>query len=171
MSLSIRDGLSADLRGIQAIYAREVLHGCASFEEIPPSIEDMRVRMDDIQAQGFPYLVAVVDGALAGFAYANRYRFRPAYRYTLENAIYVDPSHRRCGVGRALLGALIDGCTDARQLISVIGDSANEASIQLHQSLGFSHVGTLNSVGFKHGRWLDSVLMQRPLNGGDTHPP
>ena len=171
MSLSIRDGLAADLRGIQAIYAREVLHGSASFEEIPPSIEDMRARMNDVQGQGFPYLVAVVDGALAGFAYANRYRFRPAYRYTLENAIYVDPSHRRCGVGYALLGALIDRCTDVRQLVSVIGDSANEASIRLHQSLGFSHVGTLNSVGFKHGRWLDSVLMQRPLNGGDSDPP
>lgn len=137
----------------------------------------MARRRQAVIAAGLPYLVAELDGRIAGYAYASPFRPRPAYAATVENSVYVANWAQRRGVGRALLSALIDACVAAgkRQMIAVIGDSGNVASIGLHQAMGFSHVGTLQEVGFKHGRWLDVVLMQRPLSGGagtlPTSPP
>jgi phosphinothricin acetyltransferase len=122
---------------------------------------------------GFPYLIAEADRAIMGYAYAGPYRARPAYRFSVENSIYVSPNAHRRGVGRILLAALIDVCTQRgyRQMIAVIGDSANSGSIGLHRAMGFRFSGTIHSVGYKHGRWLDSVIMQLPLGPGDTEPP
>jgi len=158
-----------DIPAIQAIYADAVLTGTASFELDPPSVEEMRARWQKITAEGYPYVVATIDDALVGYAYAGAYRPRRAYRGTVENSIYVHSGCRGSGVGRALLVELIARCTEAgfRQMIAVIGDSANAGSIGLHRSLGFDMVGTLKSVGWKHGRWLDTVLMQLPLGPGD----
>jgi phosphinothricin acetyltransferase len=122
---------------------------------------------------GFPYLIAEADRAIMGYAYAGPYRARPAYRFSVENSIYVSPGAHRRGVGRILLAALIDVCTRRgyRQMIAIIGDSANSGSIGLHRAMGFRFSGTIHSVGYKHGRWLDSVIMQLPLGPGDTEPP
>jgi phosphinothricin acetyltransferase len=158
---------------VQAIYAHHVRLGLASFEEEPPSLEEMRRRFSEITRAGFPYVVAEFAGAVAGYGYCSLYRTRSAYRYALEDSVYVRPDATGKGVGRRILAELIArsealGC---RQLVAVIGDSANAASIGLHASLGFLRVGTLRSVGFKHGRWVDSVFMQRPLGKGDGIPP
>jgi L-amino acid N-acyltransferase YncA len=165
MACAVRDSSEDDMAAVQAIYAHHVLHGAASFEEEPPALDEMLRRRADVLARGLPYLVAEVDGRVAGYSYASPYRARPAYRFSIENSVYVAPGRVRAGIGRALLAALIARCELGpwRQMIAVIGDSANAASIGLHAELGFRNVGTLHDVGFKFGRWVDSVLMQRAL--------
>jgi phosphinothricin acetyltransferase len=150
-----------------------VLHGLASFEFEPPSENDMRQRRFDIVSRGFPYLVAECAGEVVGYAYASPYRLRPAYRHTAENSVYLHPAWAGQGIGRQLMAALLAECEarGLRQIVAVIGDSANQASIGLHKSLGFREVGVLRSVGFKFGRWVDSVLMQRGLGVGDSTLP
>lgn len=171
--MTVRPVAPGDLPAIHAIYAHAVTHGTASFELEPPSLAEMEVRMRAITGGGFPYLVAAVDGRVAGYAYVNAYRPRPAYRFAVEDSIYIAPEAQRQGVGQALLTRLLEGCTTAgyRQMIAVIGDSAQHASIGLHRRNGFVFSGTVHAVGFKHGRWLDSVLMQRALGDGDTTAP
>jgi phosphinothricin acetyltransferase len=171
--LTLRAARADDLPTIAAIYAHHVLHGLASFETEPPSLQEMQRRFDAITGAGYPYLVAVDGGTLLGYAYANVYRTRPAYRFTVEDSIYVAPEATGRGVGRALLAALIEQCTQRgyRQMLAVIGDSANVASIGLHRACGFTLSGTLHAVGFKFDRWVDSVIMQRALGSGDTSLP
>lgn len=173
MKIVVRGAVAADLPGITAIYAHHVRQGLASFEYEPPGEAEMRDRYEAVKARGLPYLSCEIGGALAGFAYASAYRPRPAYRCTLEDSLYVDPEFARRGAGGALLSALIERCEaiGCRQLVAVIGDSGNAASIDLHAALGFERAGTLRSVGCKHGRWVDSVLMQRPIGPGDASPP
>ena len=165
MTCVVRDSRAGDMAEVQIIYAHHVLHGAASFEEEPPSLAEMQRRRAEVLGRGLPYLVAEIGGRVAGYSYASPYRARPAYRFTIENSVYVDPARPRAGIGRALLEALVMRCRqgDCKQMIAVIGDSANAASIGLHAALGFRHVGTLHAVGFKFGRWIDSVLMQRAL--------
>jgi phosphinothricin acetyltransferase len=153
------------MASIQAIYVWHVLNGLASFEEAPPDAAEMTRRWCDVCARGLPYLVAEVDNSVLGYAYAAPYRLRSAYRFVVENSLYVERQARRRGLGRALLSELIRRCEDLEltQMIAVIGDSANVASIGLHAALGFREVGLLSAVGFKHGRWVDSVIMQRAL--------
>ncbi|HEY0835048.1 MAG TPA: GNAT family N-acetyltransferase [Azospirillum sp.] len=169
----IRESQAADLARIQAIYAHHVLHGLASFEEEPPDVDELRRRRADVLGRGLPHVVAERDGQVLGFAYAGPYRLRRAYRFTVEDSIYVAEDCRGQGVGRALLSAIIEGSTAAgcRQMIAVIGDSGNAASIGVHASLGFAQTGVLHSVGFKFGCWVDCVLMQRPLGPGDGSLP
>jgi len=169
----VRDAEARDIAAIQAIYARHVLEGLASFEEVPPEAGEIGARMQGVRALGLPYLVAERDGEVAGYAYATLYRARSGYRYTLEDSVYVREGLGGRGIGEMLLRALIARCSQGkwRQMVAVIGDSANAASIGLHASAGFLRVGTLRSVGFKFGRWVDSVLMQRPLGKGDGSPP
>jgi phosphinothricin acetyltransferase len=171
--VTIRDASAADLPAITAIYAHHVLHGLASFEETPPEASEMARRMADVQGRGLPYLVAVQGGAVLGFAYAAPYRARPAYRFAVEDSVYIQPGATGRGLGRAALGEIVRRCTDAglRQMIAIIGDSGNAPSIGLHEALGFRHVGTLQSVGFKHGRWVDTVIMQLDLGPGDRVAP
>ena len=176
LSIRIRAAEAADVAAIQTIYAHHVLHGLASFEEEPPSHAEMARRLADVQQRGLPYLVAEErpgSGAIFGYAYAGPYRARRAYRFAVENSIYVRPGAGGRGIGSALLAALIERCTALgyRQMIAVIGDSANAGSIRLHARFGFRPVGTLASVGFKHGRWVDTVLMQRALGPGDAALP
>jgi phosphinothricin acetyltransferase len=170
--IAVRDAAAADIPAIQRIYAHHVLHGLASFEETPPSVEEMAARRVAAIERGLPYIVAEIGGTVAGYSYATPYRPRPAYRYTVENSVYVDAARHRRGVGRALLAALIARCEAGpwRQMVAVIGDSANAASIGLHERLGFRRVGTLPAVGFKLGRWVDSVLMQREIGGEAVRP-
>lgn len=165
----IRDATAGDIPAIQAIYAHHVLHGLASFEEIPPGGDEMRARFEAVRAAGKPYIVAELDGAVAGYGYASAYRARSAYRFTVENSIYIDERLRARGVGTALLRALVERCRAGpwRQMLAVIGDSANAASIALHRKAGFREVGVLRRVGYKHGRWVDSVLMQLELSPDD----
>jgi L-amino acid N-acyltransferase YncA len=172
-SVQVRDADPADIPALQRIYAHHVLTGFASFEETPPSVDEMARRHAAALAGGYPYLAAEIDGAIVGYAYAGPYRTRPAYRHTIEDSVYVAHDFAGRGIGRALLVALIARCEAGpwRQMIAVIGDSGNSASIGLHESLGFRHAGTLQAVGFKLGRWVDSVLMQRELNGGSATPP
>ncbi len=162
----VRDSRDEDMPKIHAIYGFHVLHGLASFEEEPPSVDELSRRRADMLDRGLPYLVAEMGGVVVGYSYAAPYRLRPAYRFTVENSVYVDQNLRRRGVGYLLLSALITRCIECecRQMIAVIGDSENMASIALHERLGFIRVGTLHAVGFKFGRWVDSVLMQRALN-------
>ncbi len=169
----IRDATGADTEALRAIYGDAVLHGFGTFEEDPPSAADMDTRRRAIQDQGLPYLVAEVEGRVLGFAYAGPFRPRAAYRYTLEDSVYVSPEAKGKGVGRAVLSAVISACEalGIRQLIAVIGDTENTGSIGLHSSLGFEQTGVSRSVGFKHGRWVDIVHMQRAMNGGDTLAP
>lgn len=165
----IRDVADADMAAIRDIYADHVLEGLASFEMVPPNVAEMTRRRDALLEAGYPYRVAEVRGAVRGYAYASTYRPRPAYRYTVENSVYVARDAHRQGIGRQLLQDLIERCTRLgfRQMIAVIGDSANTPSIGLHRELGFAEIGTLPSVGFKFGRWVDSVIMQRALGDGD----
>jgi phosphinothricin acetyltransferase len=169
-NMSIRAVEPADLDAIQRIYAHHVLHGLASFEEVPPDAAELARRWHAIADAGLPYLCATdrASGAMLGYAYAAAYRPRTAYRFTVEDSVYVAPEAARRGIGRALLRSLIDTCTDLgkRQMIAVIGDSGNEASIALHRACGFELVGTFTAIGFKHGRWVDTVLMQRRLGSG-----
>jgi L-amino acid N-acyltransferase YncA len=173
-SPTIRDSHDADIPAIAAIYGHWVTHGLASFELEPPDAEEMARRRRAVLDGGFPYVVAEgAGGAVLGYAYAGPYRTRPAYRFAVENSVYVAPEAARAGVGRALLPALIERCTAAgfRLMVAVIGDSANAASIGLHARCGFAHAGALPAVGWKHGRWVDSVLMTRALGEGSATPP
>ena len=172
METTIRPASSEDLARIQAIYAHHVLHGSASFELEPPSLEEMSHRWEAVVGQGFPYLVVCRGEEVLGYAYANHFRTRPAYRFSLENSIYLDPDRRGKGLGTRLLQALMVACEaiGARQMIAVIGDSANVASIALHARCGFRFAGVLRASGWKHGRWLDTVLMQATLGAGDLSP-
>jgi L-amino acid N-acyltransferase YncA len=169
----LRPATPADVPAILAIYAEQVRHGTASWELDPPDEAEMRRRMDAILSAGYPYLVAELDRVLAGYSYAGPYRPRAGYRFVVENSVYVAPQFQRRGIARLLLAAVIAECERRgfRQMVAVIGDSTNQASIALHRSLGFSHIGTLPAIGFKHGRWLDSVLMQRALGPGADTPP
>jgi len=171
--LLIRDSRDDDLPAITRIYGYHVLHGLASFEEQAPPLEEMARRRADHLAKGYPYIVAERGGEVVGYAYAAAYRARPAYRFAVENSIYIDHEDRGGGIGSALLPALIERCAARgyRQMIAVIGDSANAASIGLHGKFGFRNVGTFTAIGWKHGRWVDSVLMQRALGDGDGTVP
>ncbi len=169
----IRDVADTDIPAIQEIYAHHVLEGLASFEETPPDRDEITRRRDALRDAGYPYRVAEVGGVVKGYAYAGPYRSRPAYRHTVENSVYVEPGAMRRGIGHRLLEDLIGRCTELgyRQMIAIIGDSGNQASIGLHARLGFEKTGVQPSVGFKFGRWVDSVIMQRPLGEGDRALP
>ena len=169
----VRPATPEDLPAIREIYGHHVLHGLASFEEEPPPLEELQRRFDDVSARGLPWLAADFGGVVSGYGYCAPYRSRSAYRYSLEDSVYVRHGSEGRGVGSALLGALIERSESLgyRQLVAVIGDSANAASINLHASFGFLRVATLRSIGFKFGRWVDSVVMQRPLGSGDATPP
>jgi L-amino acid N-acyltransferase YncA len=171
--ITLRDFTPDDLEPVTRIYARHVLHGTATFEEIPPTIEDMAKRAQKIRELRLPWLVAMDGTSFLGYAYADRFRERSAYRFTVENSVYIDPAFHRRGAGRALLKELIVRCETLgyRQMIAVIGDSANLASIGVHRAVGFSDAGVYKNVGLKFGRWLDTVLMQKTLGeGGSTTP-
>jgi phosphinothricin acetyltransferase len=169
----VREATEADAAALAAIYGDAVLHGFGTFEEEPPTPQDMDGRRRAVQDKGLPYLVAELDGQVLGFAYAGPFRPRAAYRYTLEDSVYVSPDAKGQGVGRAVLTAVIAACEalGIRQLMAVIGDTGNSGSIALHRALGFEQTGVGRSVGFKHGRWVDIVHMQKALNGGDSLPP
>ena len=173
MTTLIRPSQASDVRRLTAIYAHHVVHGSGSFELIAPDENEMVRRRTAVLDNGLPYLVAEVDGAVMGYAYANLFRPRPAYRYLVENSVYIDHAAQRLSLGRALMAELIQRCEaqGARQMIAVIGDSANLGSIRLHKSLGFEQVGLIRSSGWKHQRWLDTVMMQRPLGLGDLTTP
>ena len=169
----IRPAAAADISAITAIYAHAVRYGTATFEIDPPSESEMAHRFRALADADFPYLVAERDEKVLGYAYAGLYRARVAYRHTLEDSIYIAPDCHGQGVGRALIGRLLSeaAARGYRQMIAVIGDSEQVASIALHRATGFRMVGTFEAVGFKFGRWLDTVLMQRPLGSGATTPP
>jgi L-amino acid N-acyltransferase YncA len=171
--MAIRPAQPRDLAVITAIYDDAVRHGTASFELDPPDQIEMARRYEMLRAGGYPYLVAELDGDIVGYAYAGPYRARPAYRWSVEDSIYVASQAQRRGIGRALLARLLAEAEAGgfRQMIAVIGDSANTGSVELHRAAGFRLVGTFENVGFKFGRWLDSVLMQRPLGPGATTKP
>ncbi len=171
--ITIRPAKLADIPAITRIYAHAVRHGTASFELEPPDEAEMTRRQRALLDGGYPYLVAEIDGSVAGYAYAGPYRTRPAYRFSVENSIYVAPEAHRRGIGRVLLDALIAECElrGYRLMIAVIGDSAQAPSIALHRAAGFKMVGAFEGVGYKFDRWLDSVLMQRPLGKGSSAPP
>lgn len=173
LPLIIRDATPADMVQVQAIYAFYVTRTCASFEEEPPTVEEMQRRLAKSRERGLPYLVAESDTEVVGFTYAGPFRFRSAYRYTIEDSIYVAPSVTRRGVGSTLLAALVERCTELgyRQMIGVIGDSANHGSIGLHRRLGFRQEGVLRGVGLKFDRWVDVVIMHRPLGEAATGLP
>ncbi len=164
MDVTVRDADERDAEAVQAIYAHHVLHGTASYDTEPPSVDFIGGKIRGVLAAGWPYLGADVDGQIAGYAYATQFRDRAAYQYTCENSIYVDPDRTGQGIGKALLRELMDGSAAAgfRTMIAVIG-GAEPASVRLHLSCGFAEVGRLRAVGFKFGRWLDSVYMQRSL--------
>jgi L-amino acid N-acyltransferase YncA len=169
-AIFVRDASDADMHAVTKIYAAHVLHGLASFEEIPPSLEDMHSRRASVLQLGLPYLVAVMDGCVVGYSYATFYRTRPAYRYTVEDSVYVEDGLNGRGIGTVLLAELIARCERGpwRQMLAVIGDSGNAGSIALHRRMGFTPAGSLTAVGFKLGRWVDSVFMQRALGAGDS---
>ncbi len=169
----VRPVCETDIPAITAIYGHAVRDGLASFEVDPPDEAEMTRRMRAVVDAGYPYIVAEKDGRLLGYAYAGAYRPRPAYRNSVENSVYVSPDAHRLGVGRILLAELVAIAERLgfRQMIAVIGDSGNAGSIGLHRALGFTFCGTIHSVGYKHGRWLDSVIMQRALGPGDGVPP
>ena len=171
--VDVRAVKADDLDAVTKIYAHHVLHGTGTFELEPPDRTVIAARIAAVEAVGLPYLVGLDEAGVAGFAYAGPYRTRPAYRQKVEDSIYLRPDAVGRGVGTALLSALIAACEawGARQVVAVIGDSANTASVRLHDACGFSYVGTLRSVGWKHGRWLDTVIMQRALGPGDASPP
>jgi len=171
--VTIRASTEADMRPVAEIYAHHVLHGAASFELEPPSLQEMIDRRRAIVAGGYVYLVAEAEAGIVGYAYVTAYRSRPAYRFTVEDSVYVRAGHEGRGIGLRLMQALLAECEKRpfRQIIAVIGDSGNRASIELHRRLGFRMVGTFRSAGFKFGRWIDSVLMQKELGAGDRTKP
>ncbi len=167
--VTIRTVNDDDMEAITAIYADEVLNGVSSWEELPPSQQEMTDRRDNILSTEYPYRVAELDGKILGYAYASSYRPRSGYRFAVENTIYVANNARGKGVGRMLLEDLVEGCRAKgyKQMIAVIGDSNNHPSIDFHSCMGFEQVGLIKSIGFKFGRWMDSVIMQRSLEGKD----
>jgi len=169
----LRAARESDLPTITALYGHSVATGTASWELAPPGVDEMGARFRTIIGDGYPYLVVVINGGVVGYAHAGAYRPRPGYRHTVEDSVYVAPSAQRRGVGRRLLSALIDQCTlrGYRQMVAVIGDAANAASIRLHAVQGFVEVGRLPAIGRKFGRWLDSVMLQRALGEGAATPP
>lgn len=169
----VRSVSSRDSAAMADIYADAVLHGLGTFEEEPPGVDELWRRAQAVLALDMPWFVAEAEGRLLGYAYAGPFRPRAAYRYTAEDTVYVVPDAKGRGVGRALLAAVIKACEDKglRRLIAAIGDSGNAASIRLHQACGFEHAGVLPAVGFKHGRWVDVVWMQRSLGPGDASTP
>ena len=169
----IRPSVAADIAAITRIYADAVREGTATFEIEPPDEAEMARRHGELLDDGFPYLVVEHASAVAGYAYAGRYHVRPAYHWTLESSIYVAPQFQRVGLGRMLMRRLLVEAETRgyRQVLAIIGDQTNVASIALHASFGFRRIGTLQSVGFKHGRWLDVVLMQRALGDANSIPP
>jgi L-amino acid N-acyltransferase YncA len=169
----IRPAVPGDIGAITRIYADAVLNGTASFEIEPPDQSEMLRRQTALLKSHYPYFAAEIEGLVAGYAYAGPYRMRPAYNWSVEDSVYVTPKMHRKGMGALLLRALVAASAQRgyRQMIAVIGDTAQIGSIALHERAGFSHVGTLHSVGFKHGKWLDTVLMQRPLGQGDATAP
>lgn len=172
--LTIDDASAEDMVAIQQIYAQHVLYGQASFEETPPTLEEMQQRRANVLAAGLPWLAAKIEGRIVGYCYAHPYRPRPAYRYTLEDSVYITEGMQGNGIGKALLSALIARCEQGpwRQMLAIVGNAAgNAGSLALHRKLGFSSVGTLNAVGFKFGGWLDTHIMQRPLNEGSDSLP
>lgn len=172
-AMQIRDSQASDLPAITAIYGHWVTHGRASFELEAPDLAEMARRREAVLAGGYPYLVAEQAGEVLGYAYASLYRARPAYRFTVENSVYVRPGGARQGAGRALLEELVSRCAASgfRLMIAVIGDSANTPSIGLHSAAGFRHAGILPGTGWKHGQWVDTVLMTRELGDGQATPP
>lgn len=164
-AIEIADAEPRHMAAVQAIYRHYVLHDLCSFEEQVPDVAQMQARRADVTARGLPYLVALKDGEVAGYAYATAYRARSAYRHTVEDSIYVAQGMHGHGIGRALLQAVIQRCTDGgfTQMVACVGNSANAGSLGLHQKLGFERVGVLRGVGFKFGQWVDTVLMQRAL--------
>ena len=168
-ALEIRPAAEADLPFVTGVYAHAVRYGTATFELIPPDLAEMTRRFRALMDGGFPYFVAALDGRVVGYAYAGAYRPRPAYRFTVENSVYLEPAIHRRGIGLQLMRRLIEACEARgyRQMIAVIGDSANAGSIGLHKAMGFEPAGVTRGLGFKFGRWVDVVWMQRALNGGD----
>jgi len=169
----VRDAMPEDMVSVQLIYAQHVLQGTATFEEVPPTAEELLARRAVVLDLDLPYLVAEIDGTVAGYCYASLYRPRVAYRYTIEDSIYIAPQHYGHGVGKALLSALIERCEAGpwRQMIAVIAGNQNAASIGLHRSLGFKHAGTQMATGYKFNQWIDVVFMQRHLSEGSSTPP
>ena len=169
----IRPSSDADLPAITAIYAHHVLHGTGSFETEPPSVADMMARRADVLSKGLPYLVVEQDGKIAGFAYGNWFKPRPAYRYSVEDSIYMAPDLQGKGLGRALLTELMARFEVAgiRKVMAIVGDSANTGSVGIHLALGFTQVGIVDSCGWKFGAWRDIVIMQKTLGLGNTQPP
>lgn len=175
-SFRLRDATPADVPAIHAIYSHHVQHGRASFEEVAPTLDDMHLRFAEVRKKGLPYIVAERDGEILGYAYASAYRARSAYRFAIEDSIYIDHRHTGEGLGRALLADLIARCETGpwRQMVAVValtstGEGAG--SVAVHERLGFRTVGRLESVGFKHGQWIDTLLMQRPLGAGNETIP
>lgn len=170
---TIRPSRDQDIPAITAIYSHHVLNGTGTFETTPPSEQDMVGRRADVLGKELPYLVAEQDGRILGFAYCNWFKPRPAYRYSAEDSIYMADGERGRGAGKQLLAALAEQAQAAgvRKLIAVIGDSANQGSVRVHEAVGFSHVGVLKSCGWKFGKWLDVVLMEKPLGLGDSTSP
>ncbi len=172
--MNIRDAAAGDLAAFTRIYGHHVRNGLGTFEEVPPDQSEMAARLAAVRDRGFPWLTAQAeDGAVTGYAYASSFRTRSAYRFVVEDSVYVAPERQGQGVGRTLLTELIVRCEalGMRQMIAIIGDSGNAGSIALHASLGFGHVGRAPSLGWKHGRWVDMVWMQRPLGPGDAESP
>ena len=171
--VSIRTATSADIAAITRIYAHAVDYGTASFELEPPDEAEMARRQQKLMARNFPYIVAELAGAVVGYAYAGPYRDRRAYDWSVEDSLYIAPELHRRGIGRLLLTRLIveSEARGFRQMIGVIGDSTNTASVAVHAAVGFRLIGNFQSIGFKHGRWLDTVLMQRALGSGASAPP
>jgi len=169
----LRAATTNDAEALAAIYGDACLHGTGTFEEVPPGAAAMAERMEAIRAKGLPYYVAELDGRVAGYAYASIFRPRTGYRYTAENSVYIAPWAKGRGLGKALLTRIIADCEQMglRQLMAVIGGSENVASIALHRSLGFELKGVMTGVGFKFGRWMDTVMMMKPLNGGTATLP
>ena len=173
MTLIVRDANDSDMAAVQAIYSHPVGHGFGTFDEVPPPLSAYERKWREVVDAGLAWLVAVEASEVVGFAYASVFRPRTGYRYTVEDSVYVRDDRRGRRVGSALLTPLIGRCeaAGARQVVAVIGDSRNAGSIALHAKAGFVHSGTMRAVGFKLGRWVDIVMMQKALNGGDTTVP
>lgn len=169
----IRPSQEADLPAITALYGHHVLHGTGTFETEPPSLADMAARRADVLAKGLPYLVAEQHGEIVGFAYGNWFKPRPAYRYSVEDSIYLAPGAQGHGLGRALLAELLARCeaVGIRKVMAIVGDSANAGSIGVHRALGFTEAGRIEGCGWKFGAWRDIVILQKTLGPGDTRPP